>query len=290
VRRPRPYGFEYSATTDTTPFSLSIEAVGVTFGKAISHQGSNDGINLRYLPTISSDWLRAEGRSAGHNANKLCLAEIPSVATSTCGVLLNCFSVRANRNGIRRTARLPPNQPRRTLLLTNPNRRSFVAGAAASVLSLSAKASIFHWHIHHKRRLSNPHASRRARKLYDYLWSIYGHKTLTGQQVSAWSGPRSELDYLQRTTGKQPAILGLDYINPQRWPFVAERATRWYLEEGGIPTICLALGRPRHRHRLRERQEGLRSAVGAPIRHSAERGPQSGPGRRYRSTRHTARS
>jgi len=38
-----------------------------------------------------------------------------------------------------------------------------------------------------------------------------------GQQVSTWVGGRSELDYLQWVTGKQPAILGLDYIQPERW-------------------------------------------------------------------------
>ena len=126
-------------------------------------------------------------------------------------------------------------------------RRSFVAGAVASAataaISLSADASIFPFHSH-KHRLSNPNASKRARKLYSYLWSIYGKKTLTGQQVSAWDGPRSELDYLQRVTGKQPAILGLDYIEPRRWQFVNDRATRWYLEEGGIPTFCWHWGAP----------------------------------------------
>lgn len=92
--------------------------------------------------------------------------------------------------------------------------------------------------------MSNPQASRRARKLYQYLWSMYGHKTLTGQQVSAWQGPRAELEYLQRTTGKQPAILGLDYIDPRKWAFVNDRATRWFLEEGGIATICWHWGAP----------------------------------------------
>jgi hypothetical protein len=124
-------------------------------------------------------------------------------------------------------------------------RRSFVAAAAAAAVSLSADASIFHLPFHgHRHRLSNPHASPRARKLYSYLWSIYGKQTLTGQQVSAWSGPRSELEYLQRVTGKQPAILGLDFIEPRQWQFVIDRATRWYLEEGGIPTFCWHWGAP----------------------------------------------
>ena len=98
--------------------------------------------------------------------------------------------------GVHDGGRACPSRPLpETPLPTFPTRRAFVAGAAASSLALSARASIFPWHFHHKKRLSNPHASPRARKLYAYLWSIYGHKTLTGQQVSAWSGPRSELDY-----------------------------------------------------------------------------------------------
>ena len=133
--------------------------------------------------------------------------------------------------------------------MINPTRRSFVAGAAAAAIALPAQASIFPFH---RRRppLSNAQASPRARKLYAYLWSMYGHKTLTGQQVSAWQGPRSELEYLQRTTGKQPAILGLDYIDPKKWAFVNDRATRWYLEEGGIVTICWHWGGAGHWHRL----------------------------------------
>jgi hypothetical protein len=127
--------------------------------------------------------------------------------------------------------------------MTTPTRRSFVTGAAAATLALRADASIFSF-FHHKHLLSNPKASPRARKLYSYLWSIYGKHTLTGQQVSAWNGPRSELEYLQRVTGKQPAILGLDYIDPRRWTFVNDRATKWYLEEGGIPTFCWHWGAP----------------------------------------------
>ena len=123
-----------------------------------------------------------------------------------------------------------------------PTRRSFITGASAAAMALPAKASIFSFHRH--RPLCNARASPRARKLYSYLWSIYGHKTLTAQQISAWQGPRSELEYLLRTTGKQPAILGLDYINPQKWTFVNDRATRWYEEEGGIPTICWHWGAP----------------------------------------------
>ena len=123
-----------------------------------------------------------------------------------------------------------------------PTRRSFVAGAAAAACSFSADASIFPWH-RHKHRLSNLKASARTHKLYDYLWSLYGKQTLTGQQFSQWDGAHSELEYLQRVTGKQPAILGLDYIDPKQWTYVNDLATRWYME-GGITTMCWHWGAP----------------------------------------------
>ena len=124
------------------------------------------------------------------------------------------------------------------------SRRNLIEGAGTLALmsgtSAPARAQS------ERRALSNPHASARARRLYAYLWSAYGRHTLTGQQESTWSpeGPRAELDYVQRVTGKLPAILGLDYIEPADRVNVNDRATRWYLEEGGIPTLCWHWGAP----------------------------------------------
>ncbi len=124
-----------------------------------------------------------------------------------------------------------------------PTRRSVLLGGASALLSLSADASIFPL-FHHKHHLSNPQASPRAEKLYAYLWHTYRHKTLTGQQAAPRTGQSGELAYLQRVTGKQPAILGLDYIHPDEQAFVNDYATRWYLEQGGIPTLCWHWGAP----------------------------------------------
>ncbi|MBP2160502.1 MULTISPECIES: glycosyl hydrolase [Asticcacaulis] len=94
------------------------------------------------------------------------------------------------------------------------------------------------------RPLSNPNASGRSQALYDYLWDIWGQKTLTGQQESMWvSGPQHELDYIERVSGKLPAILGLDYIHPQDNTNVNARAIAWY-KRGGIPSICWHWGNP----------------------------------------------
>jgi hypothetical protein len=91
-------------------------------------------------------------------------------------------------------------------------------------------------------RLCNPHASPEARKLYRYLWSQYGKRTLTGQQEQP-SPPRAELEYLQHVTGRQPAILGLDYIDPTDQAAVNARAIAWH-RSGGIVTLCWHWGAP----------------------------------------------
>ncbi len=71
-----------------------------------------------------------------------------------------------------------------------------------------------------------------------------GRKTLTGQMESGWNGGRVELDYIRACSGQLPAILGLDYIDPAANDRVNDRAARWYLEEGGIPTLCWHWGAP----------------------------------------------
>ncbi|MES3150794.1 glycosyl hydrolase [Sphingomonas faeni] len=95
------------------------------------------------------------------------------------------------------------------------------------------------------RALSNPLASAEAQALYGYIWSIYGTKTLTGQQEQNFTpaGARVELDYIQRVTGRQPALLGLDYIEPVDQLAVNERATAWH-RSGGIVSLCWHWGAP----------------------------------------------
>jgi len=92
-------------------------------------------------------------------------------------------------------------------------------------------------------RLSNPQASNEARALYGFLWSLYGRKTLTGQQEGVAHATPLELDYIAKVTGRQPAILGLDYIDPRDNRAVNDRATGWH-RSGGIVTLCWHWGAP----------------------------------------------
>jgi hypothetical protein len=114
-------------------------------------------------------------------------------------------------------------------------REALVGAAALGLLPVAAARSAV-------KRVSNPAASREARRLYRYLWSIYGRHTLTGQQESP--GPRrDELGYIKRTTGRLPAILGLDFIDPTDWDGVHDRAVAWS-REGGIVALCWHWGAP----------------------------------------------
>ncbi|MDG2528048.1 hypothetical protein [Caulobacter endophyticus] len=49
--------------------------------------------------------------------------------------------------------------------------------------------------------LSNARASAEARGLYQFLWSLYGRRTLTGQQEGVAHVTPIELDYLAKVTG-----------------------------------------------------------------------------------------
>lgn len=111
------------------------------------------------------------------------------------------------------------------------DRREMLAGTAAlGLLSTAGRAA------EPDRALSNPAPSQAARDLYAYLWSIYGRHTLTGQQESP-GHRRDEIAYIERVTGRAPALLGLDYILPKEWPGVARRALDWHRADG-LVSIC----------------------------------------------------
>jgi mannan endo-1,4-beta-mannosidase len=137
-------------------------------------------------------------------------------------------------------------QRERKIIRMSVTRRDALVGAAALTLLGTKNAAARSVASKLTRGvLSNPVASTSAKTLYAYLWSIYGKHTLTGQQEQNFApeGPRLELDYLQRTTGKQPALLGLDYIDPRDERGVNERALQWH-RSGGIVSICWHWGAP----------------------------------------------
>ncbi len=90
--------------------------------------------------------------------------------------------------------------------------------------------------------LVNPHASPEAVQVHAYIESLVGKGILSGQQEIPQAGLQDaeELRYIQRATGKLPAILGLDYIEFDQ---VTERAADWW-QRGGLPSICWHWGAP----------------------------------------------
>ncbi len=89
--------------------------------------------------------------------------------------------------------------------------------------------------------LSNENAIENAKIVYDYLQDVYGDVCLTGQMESTWMGsPDYEMNYIERETGKLPAIRGLDFMHND-FAGVTKRAQEWW-EKGGIPTICWHTG------------------------------------------------
>lgn len=78
-----------------------------------------------------------------------------------------------------------------------------------------------------------------ARRLYDYLRSVYGQKTLSGAMAKvAWN--TDEADWILRWTGKAPAIATFDYIHlpyssPESWIDYGDiRPAKDWFDAGGI--------------------------------------------------------
>ncbi len=107
------------------------------------------------------------------------------------------------------------------------------------------------------RQLSNKNASDSAKRLYNYLCDQYGKHILSGQQeycgehnYNINADPtcknyivdnEAEFTYIKETTGKQPAIRGIDllaYNSTSSWEDHApERAIQWVNEYKGIATL-----------------------------------------------------
>ncbi len=89
--------------------------------------------------------------------------------------------------------------------------------------------------------LSNPNADERTQRLYSYICGIFGTSMLSCQMESTWKGtPDYEMNYIEKTTGRLPAMRGLDFMNND-FDGVVRRAIAWDAK-GGIVTICWHTG------------------------------------------------
>lgn len=91
-------------------------------------------------------------------------------------------------------------------------------------------------------QLSNPNATDAAKRVYDYINSVYKTQIISGQQESTWrsGGAAHEMNYIMEKTGKLPAIRGLDYMSMD-FDGCNQRAIEWW-NDGGIVTICWHCG------------------------------------------------
>lgn len=109
-------------------------------------------------------------------------------------------------------------------------------------------------------QLCNPKATQATKNVYDYLCSVYGKQIISGQQeycgshcynknayetegkpIDYFESNEEEFEYLMKTTGKQPAIRGIDFLfyntTAAYMDDAPERAIAWYKDKGGIPTV-----------------------------------------------------
>ncbi len=90
-------------------------------------------------------------------------------------------------------------------------------------------------------KLSNPNATAQTVAVYEYICSVYGNQIITAQQESVWMDtPDYEMDYILSTTGKLPAMRGLDFMDDDFDGVVARSAAWW--NKGGLVTICWHCG------------------------------------------------
>jgi len=92
-------------------------------------------------------------------------------------------------------------------------------------------------------KLCNENASESARRLMSYLCDIYGTYILSGQNCDTGMYGK-EFQVINNTTGKTPAVLGLDFMeySPSRVEngslgYATEHAVNFW-EKGGIVTFC----------------------------------------------------
>lgn len=108
--------------------------------------------------------------------------------------------------------------------------------------------------------LSNPDASEEARALMDYFKTIYGKKIITGQHTDINC---TDVDYIERITGKLPALLGFDLMSysgatktaEPTWDCMREvsscknnvdAALYWAREKKALITLCWHWYSPSH--------------------------------------------
>jgi mannan endo-1,4-beta-mannosidase len=101
----------------------------------------------------------------------------------------------------------------------------------------------------------NQMATPITRNLYTFLRDNFGKKTISGvMTLKSLSTPTNEINWLRTNTGKEPALLGLDFMdhtgsNPPSWqnnPDLVKDAKTW-AGKNGIVALCWHWRDPSHK-------------------------------------------
>ena len=83
--------------------------------------------------------------------------------------------------------------------------------------------------------------AEKRQNVLEYIAQTQGKAIITGQQESTWmTSADYEVDYIEKTTGKLPALRGLDFMHDD-FDGVVKRAQEWW-QNGGLVTICWHTG------------------------------------------------
>lgn len=101
----------------------------------------------------------------------------------------------------------------------------------------------------------NPNVTPVTQNLYSFLRDNFGKKTISGvMTLKPLSNSTNEITWLKSNTGKEPALLGLDFMdhtgsNPPSWqnnPDLVKDAKTW-AKRNGIVSICWHWRDPSHK-------------------------------------------
>lgn len=113
-------------------------------------------------------------------------------------------------------------------------------GSIAAIGQSTARPARVSSHDHISKDLVTPSPSDGARRLYQFLYDNYGRRIISGVMTL---NSFDETEWLRTNTGKEPALVGLDFMHSGRgynWyndrqPIIDAKA---YYERNGIPAMC----------------------------------------------------
>lgn len=167
---------------------------------------------------------------------------VTATATDICKLNGNTNPYTVNINKVTATLSLEPGKAYSVTFAEGAFTNPTGAKSAAIQLSFATEAEVVPPVVSIAANLTNSNATESARKVYKLLYDNYGKKILSGVMGEvAWGS--SFYDEVAKSAGKQPAIIGFDYIHipysPANWidyGDITPVKSAW--DAGSIPAIC----------------------------------------------------